>query len=112
MGHFELFEEKVSILKKLIEKYPQKVVLYNKLGVALSKGGLAREATEVFENTLAKHPEDPTPVFYLISMYVETKELSKLKKLIETSKKKYSKDDVCLVNLKRIEEKVQMILNK
>jgi len=112
LGRYELYEEKYTMLEKFIEKYPDKIILYNKLGLALSKGGKTHDAIEVLESTFNKVTDDPTPVFYLISLYVETNELSKLKNLIETSKKKYSKDMVFLANLKRIEDKVQKILQK
>ena len=99
-----------NLLAELVVKFPENIVIRNKYALNLSKSGQAQKAISVFEDSHKLFPEDVSPIFYLISLYLEHQELSKLESIIESSKEKYSENKAFINHINEFETKVNSYL--
>lgn len=94
---------KLTIDERLSVKFPDNVKVRNRFAYDLSKKGETDEAIKLLESKLSEFPEDVTQIFYLISLYMEKKEMLKLENLVSSSKTKFSCNPVFMKHINEIE---------
>lgn len=107
LKNYNLYSVKLQIDEQLLNKYPNDITLKTKHGYNLSKAGKNDEAISVFEEVLQNSPEEVSPIFYLISLYLENSYFDKLNNLITSSKEKFKTNKIFLKHLADVEEKLQ-----
>ena len=105
-------EMKIELLKAASEKLNKNVTIRNKLGLAYSKSGKTDEAIKVFEETLDEFKNDPTPVFYLVSLYIERKDFTRLKSILIDSKKRFMNNKAFQKQFTELEKKLAGVIPK
>jgi glycosyltransferase involved in cell wall biosynthesis len=90
LDHYNIQQSKIDILKSVSVRFPQNSIILNKLGLALAEIKSIEEAVIVLEKSFEINPDDPSTVFYLISIYLQKNNIQKIDSLIEFAKNKYS----------------------
>jgi tetratricopeptide (TPR) repeat protein len=90
LDHYNIQQSKIDILKSVSVIFPQNSIILNKLGLALAEIKSIEEAVIVLEKSFEINPDDPSTVFYLISIYLQKNNIQKIDSLIEFAKNKYS----------------------
>ncbi len=100
-------EVKIKLLNLAAEKFKDDIKIKNKLGLALSKHGKINEAISLFEKSLREFNDEPTPVFYLASLYFEKNDFDKLNLLLDDSKKRFADNPLILKHILDFERKTR-----
>lgn len=100
---------KASLTEKLVDRFPGNVKLRNKYGLYLKDLKKTDKAIGVFKKTLDKYTKEPSPVFYLISIYLEQQNFTSLTNLIEESRIKYADNKMFINHLDNLETKINTI---
>lgn len=90
--------EEEDVRLDLLRRIPENIKTHNEfeaeylnaLGSALLKNNLNEEAREAFEASLTKGIKDPSVIFFLISVYVDTGKFEKILPLVETAERLFS----------------------
>jgi len=106
LDNYTVNDCKINILKLMAGKFPQNSSVLNKFGLALSEQKNIDEAASVLEKSLEINPDDPSTVFYLISIYLQKNNLQKIESLINHAKIKYSGIPAIIDKLNLIEHKI------
>lgn len=109
IGNYKYQDVKIVMLKNLAEKFNENVIIKNKLGLAYSQNKENKKAIEIFEDSLENFANEPSPAFYLISLYLEEKKFDKLNYLLDTCKTRYSNDEIIQRHIKVVEDKIKNI---
>ncbi len=96
----------VQFFEKLVQTNPQNTLYRNKYVFYLSQFGKNAQALAQLEEKLELFPEDPTTIFYMISLYMETKEFEKLEQIIRWGKDKFKGNEVFISRINEIEKKI------
>jgi glycosyltransferase involved in cell wall biosynthesis len=106
LDNYTINDCKINILKVMAGKFPQYSSVLNKLGLALSEQKNIDEAASVLEKSLEINPDDPSTVFYLISIYLQKNNIQKIDSLINHAKIKYSGIPAIIDKLNLIEHRI------
>jgi len=77
-------DQQVSLLKTMIQRYPESTIPYEKLGDALEKQGLLGEALEMFLLATKAFPENPAPYMDVARIYDFLGDTENSKKALRT----------------------------
>jgi glycosyltransferase involved in cell wall biosynthesis len=114
---FSLFDDyphneiKLKLLEKVPSAFKEKSDYLNTLGTTLMAVNKLAEAADSFEKSLRIDLEDPSIIFYLISIYIQLGEIESIPRLIDIAERKFCDiPEICLrVNL--LKEKLAPLLN-
>ncbi len=101
--------DKGVLLKSLVNKYPQHSVLRTTYGLYLSSINKFSEAADQLEKAYDLKA-DPSIVFYLVSAYLQTTELNKIKILIEKAENYYSGQKNVMDRISLLKQKIYPLL--
>lgn len=101
--------DKEILLKLLISKFPGNAGLRTTYGLLLSSNKNFFEAAEQLENAYTLCA-DPSIVFYLVSEYLQTGELNKIKILIEKAEINYSGQKNVIDRIALLKQKIYPLL--
>ena len=102
---------KIKLLQTASAKFNESILIRNKLGLAYSKLGQTDKAIEIFEKSLSDFPNEPAPVFFLISLYVGEKNFTKLKTLVVESKRKFGNNQIFNKHIADVEQKLSGVIS-
>lgn len=95
-------ETKILFFQKISEKFPNNSVILNKLGLSLASIKQFDKSEIILENSIKINPDDPSTIFYLISVYLQTNNMRKIINLIKFAEEKFS-------NMKVVIDKINLI---
>jgi len=99
-------DSKILILNAISVKFPRNSIILNKLGLVLSNLKKIEEAELAFEKSFEINPDDPSTVFYLISIYLQKNNFQRINFLIEFAKNKFSDIPAIIEKLSTVEQKI------
>jgi len=102
-------EMKASFTEMLVNKFPDNIKLRNKYALYLKDMNKVDEALTYFNDTLNKFPNEPSPIFYLISIYLEKQNFMGLANLIEESRVRYAENSSFINHLDKLEAKISSL---
>ncbi len=71
-----------KVLYRINNKFPGNFTVLNKLGSILSQQNKFKEASEKFKESYASNSKEPSTIFYLISAFIQTKNVAEIPSLI------------------------------
>jgi tetratricopeptide (TPR) repeat protein len=107
LERYNNMESKIFILKAILTKFPLNSIILNKLGLVLANVKNIEEAVVAFEKSFEINPDDPSTVFYLISIYLQKNNFQKINALIEFAKNKFSDIPAIIEKLSTVEQKIR-----
>ncbi|MCU7497220.1 MAG: glycosyltransferase [Ignavibacteria bacterium] len=78
----------------------------NALGAALLKSNLNEEAGEAFEASIKKGIKDPSAIFFLISVYINTGKFERILPLVETAERMFCSDNEVMQRVRLLKEQL------
>jgi tetratricopeptide (TPR) repeat protein len=103
---YTISESKDSLFSSFMnhsKKIPQILIQY---GLFLSEIGRFEEAASVLEKAKENEPGDPSVIFYLISVYLRTDNMEKVKNLIIYAENKFSNLSPVISRIEFIKKKI------
>ncbi len=98
-------ETKILLFQMISEKFPNNSTILNKLALSFVSIKQFDKAEIILENSLKMNPDDPSTIFYLISVYLQTNNIKKIINVIKIAEDKYS-------NMKVVIDKINLIKQK
>jgi len=95
----------VKILEKLKINFPENAKIILNLGIAYSEINQFENAIKNLNESLKLKSKEPSALFYLISLYVQTGNFAEIIPLLELGEKEFS-------NIPEFNEKFQILKNK
>lgn len=109
LDHYTHADSKLLVEKKLIEKFPDNVKLYNRYAADLNDNGNLGKAISALEKAVKRFPEESSIIIYLISLYLQRKDFGKLEELLNTSRENNKQNRRFLEHINTIEQKISSI---
>lgn len=109
LEHYTHIDSKLLIESKLLKKFPNNIKLYNRYASDLNGDGNLNKAIHVLEDAVNRFPAEPSIIIYLISLYLQSKELDKLHQFIRKTKEINSHNKKLIEHINTIEEKISSI---
>jgi glycosyltransferase involved in cell wall biosynthesis len=106
LERYNIMDSKILILNAISVKFPRNSIILNKLGLVLSNLKKIEEAELAFEKSFEINPDDPSTVFYLISIYLQKNNFQRINFLIEFAKNKFSDIPAIIEKLSTVEQKI------
>ncbi|HEX2866166.1 MAG TPA: glycosyltransferase [Ignavibacteriales bacterium] len=110
---YEENDIRLEFLRRIPEKirtHPEYEAEYlNALGAALLKNNFSEEARDVFEVSIEKGIKDPSVIFFLISVYVDTGKFEKILPLVETAERLFSSDNEVMQRIHLLKEQLSVL---
>lgn len=109
LDHYTHIDSKLLVEKKLIDKFPENVKLYNRYAADLSEKGDLGKAISLLEKAVQRFPKEASIIIYLVSLYLQRKDFGKLESLLNISKENNKQNHRFLEHLNTIEQKLSSI---
>jgi glycosyltransferase involved in cell wall biosynthesis len=109
LENYNAADNKIDVFKTISGRFPQNTIILNKLGLALANANKLDEAESIFEKSIELNPDDPSTVFYLISINLQKNNFQKINNLVNFAKNKYSMIPAVLNKLKLIEQRISAL---
>lgn len=109
---YSQIDSKILIEKKLLEKFPDNIKLYNRYAADLNSEGNIDQAIRFLEEATKKFSAEASMIIYLISLYLQNKEFDKLDQFIRRTKEKNSQNKKLIEHINTIEHKIYSAINK
>ncbi len=108
LDKYDVSGSKIAVLKMLSDKFPNSSLIINKLGIALASIKEFSKSEMYLEKSLQINPNDPSTIFYLVSVYLQENKIQQITSLLESAEKKFSNKNVVLEKLKLIRQKLDL----
>jgi glycosyltransferase involved in cell wall biosynthesis len=110
LENYNIMQLKIVFFRKLSEKFPANSSILNKYALSLSKINGYKDAEKILEKSFSVNPEDPSTIFYLISLYLQNDNFIKIKPLIEFAEDKFSLIPGIIDKLHIIRQKLGLLI--
>jgi len=101
---------KQSLFEILCDKFPSNIAALNKYARLLLKNNEFMKAEEILERLLSLNDPDPSIVFYLVSVYLNNDNNSKILPLIGSAEKRYESNLVLRQKVNLLRDKLSRFL--
>ena len=95
-----------KILNGINKKFPGNFTVLNKLGSILSKQNKFEEACEKFKESYISNSKEPSTIFYLVSAYIQTKNVSEILPLIITAEETFKNQPQIIQKIDLLKQKL------
>ncbi len=106
------FRSRIDILFNLFDKFKEETKFLVLTGISLMEAKNYEEAEEIFTYSLSLKEKDPSVIFYLISIYLETNQVEKIKEILAFAEESFGANRLVIMKLKDIKSKLQPILDQ
>jgi len=102
-----LIQEKILI--GINKKFPDNCTVLNKLGSILSQQNKFEEAREKFNESYISNPKEPSTIFYLVSSYLQTKNISEIPPLIISAEETFQNQPQIIQKIDLLKQKIGIV---
>lgn len=103
-------EFKIILLENINKKFPDNSAVLNKLGITLSDLKQFDNSELILEKSFKINSNDPSTIFYLISVYLQKNKMKNIVNLIGFAEKKFSSMNVVIEKLNLIKQKLNLTI--
>lgn len=100
---------KLELMQLCSERFSRDSLFFNKLGLLLMECKKNSEAANAFEQSIYINDSDPSTIFYLVSAYLQSGELAKIKSTVYSAELKFFNQEQVLSRLNLLKEKLPQI---
>ncbi len=106
------FEKRIKLLLDMYDKFKDNTKYLLLVGLSLMEGKSYKEAEEILTHSLNQQDKDPSVIFYLISIYLETNQIKKIPSILDFAYKNFGENKLVMSKLKDIQIKLQPIIEQ
>jgi len=106
------FQKRIGILFNMFEKFKDSTKFLVLTGISLMEAKSFEDAEEIFIYSLSLQEKDPSVIFYLISIYLETNRVDKIKETLKLAEENFGSNKLVMMKLNDIKSKLQPILDQ
>ncbi len=97
-----------KVLNGINKKFPDNFTVLNKLGSILSRQNKIEEASEKFKESYLSNSKEPSTIFYLVSTYIQTKNLSAIPSLITDAEETFKNQPQIMQKISLLKQKLSI----
>lgn len=111
LNNYNVIEIKLKTIQSLYQSFNRNSLYLNKAAKILSELGLVKEAISFYEESFSiKEYEDPSIIFFLVSLYIKNNELNKINDLLLFGERKFKNHNAIIERLQQLRNKLTSIL--
>lgn len=105
LNGYQFVDSRLKILQKFYEKDSSNTSINNLYGITLADAGLIDKATEILLKNFENDKQNPTVIFYLISLLIKKNDFAKISELLKYGIENFS-------NIPEVKSRLQLMAEK
>ncbi len=106
------FQNRIEILLNLFDRFKEETKFLVLTGISLMEAKNFEEAEELFTYSLSLKEKDPSVIFYLVSIYLETNQVKKIIEILDFAGKTFGSNKLVMMKLNDIKSKLQPVIDQ